>query len=53
MSKNKDLAYRAVCPKCGKAYDIRNGRKLNGILLCADCHGTLPFRTLDNIIIRP
>ena len=48
MSKNKELKYRAVCPQCGKPYDTRNGKNLNGVLLCPECYKALPFATLDD-----
>ena len=49
MGKNKDLKYRAVCPKCGKVYDTRNGISWGGILICPDCHRSIPFVTYPEI----
>lgn len=41
MNKNlifmKDLKYRAICPLCGKAFDSRKGKVLDGKLVCPDC----------------
>jgi len=47
MSKNKELKYRAICPKCRKPYDIRRGEILNGVLMCSDCFKAIPYTTLE------
>lgn len=39
MSKNKDLKHRAICPECGKAFDMRRegfNNECNQVI-CADC----------------
>ena len=49
MSKSKDLRHRAVCPHCGKSFDIREEDfKLDGKIVCADCyHKRGHYVTLD------
>lgn len=37
MSKAKILRYRAICPRCGKAFDSRGGALIDGHLCCYDC----------------
>ena len=48
MSKNKDLKHRAICPVCGKAFDLRQGLKVTGYMMCADCGRRHPLATLKD-----
>lgn len=46
---SKELKYRAICPHCNKAFDLRNEMfTLSGKVLCADCYHELQFATIDN-----
>jgi len=52
MSISKELRYRAVCPICKKAFDIRTGKLYFGHLTCEDCYKKVEFKykTIDDYI---
>ena len=46
---SKEIRYRAVCPICGKGFDIRHEgfKHPDGRIVCADCHhNTTAYKTL-------
>ena len=42
---SKELKYRAICPRCNKAFDSREGKVHAGELVCPECHSKIPFKT--------
>ena len=47
--KEIPLKYRARCPNCGKAFDIRKGvRDPQGRLSCNDCVSKMKYATYIN-----
>lgn len=41
------LKYRAICPTCHQAFDMRKGSKApDGHLICGECYSKLKFRTI-------
>lgn len=45
MSKAKILRYRAICPRCGTAFDSRGGALIDGRLYCIDCAKASKYAT--------
>ena len=42
---SKELKYRAICPICRNAFDVREGKIYRGEWVCHECFSKIPFKT--------